>query len=59
LVVLGLVFVVGGGVLRALPVMAFGGVFVALGLVGFLILPLAVMAKASTVEQRRERNRRR
>jgi hypothetical protein len=31
---------------------------VALGLVGFLILPLAVMAKASTVEQRRERNRR-
>jgi len=59
LVVLGLLFVVGGGVLRALPVMAFGGVFVALGLVGFLILPLAVMAKASTVEQRRERNRRR
>lgn len=57
LVVLGVLFVIGGGVLRALPIMAFGGVFVALGLVGFLIVPLAVMAKASTVEQRRERER--
>lgn len=57
LVAAGLLVLVAGTVLRALPVMALGGILLALGLVGFLIVPLAVMAKASTVEQRRDRER--
>lgn len=55
----GVLLVIAGLVLRAAPIAAVGGVVILLGLVAFLLVPLAVMAKASAAEQRRERERER
>lgn len=53
----GVLLLIAGLVLRAAPIAAVGGVVILLGLVAFLLVPLAVMAKASAAEQRRERER--
>ncbi|MFN8053408.1 MAG: J domain-containing protein [Acidimicrobiales bacterium] len=56
-VAVGLALVGAGLVTRAAPLAALGGVAVGVGLVAFLVVPLMVMARASTVEHRRERDR--
>lgn len=57
LIALGAVLVLVGAVVGIPPLAAFGAILAGLGAVAFLIVPLAVMARASTVEQRRERER--
>lgn len=60
LVAVGFAIAVVGAFVRLLPVAAFGAVVAAIGFVAFVIVPMTVMAKASTVERQRagSRNRR-
>ena len=57
-VVFGLAIAGAGAILRTAEILTVGIIFVLLGGVGFLIVPLMVMSKASTVEHRRQRGRR-
>lgn len=57
LLAVGVALLIVGGIVKVTVLVGFGAALIALGAVGFLIVPLMVMARASTVEQRRDRER--
>lgn len=57
LVTVGFAIAVIGAFVRLLPLAAFGAAVAAIGFVAFVIVPIAVMAKASTVERQRAGSR--
>lgn len=57
LVVVGFAMAVLGAFVRLVPLAAFGAAIAAIGFAAFVIVPLAVMAKASSVERQRSATR--